>query len=236
MKVGGNVTGSRYSTAMKHIFERIYANNDWAHGSGEGSLPTHTRPYVAFLQKFLRRHSISSVVDFGCGDWQFSRFVDWSRTTYLGYDVVGSVISANRSRYQTSQISFHEVGAPPFDLPAADLLIIKDVLQHWSDRAILDFLPVLANFRFALITNCVNPFGVTENLPIADGGFRYLDVRLNPFHLDAREVFSFSNRRTLWDVPFGRPRWVKKVLLIENTGSFRQTLQSRYEHRLPERR
>jgi SAM-dependent methyltransferase len=202
---------------MKQIFERIYANNDWAHGSGEGSLLTHTRPYIAFLQKFLRRHSISSVVDFGCGDWQFSRFIDWRGTNYRGYDIVGSVISANCSRYQTSRLTFHETVGPPFDLPSADLLIAKDVLQHWSDRAILDFLPVLAKFRFALITNCVSPSGPTENLPIADGGFRYLDLRLRPFHLDAREVFSFSNRQTFWRGLFANSRWVKKVLLVENS-------------------
>lgn len=206
---------------MKTVFERIYANNDWGHGSGEGSLPGHVGPYVAFLRKFLRRNGIRSVVDFGCGDWQFSRLIDWRGIDYRGYDVAGAVISANRSRYQSEHISFHEVAENPGNLPPADLLIVKDVLQHWSDGAIFDFLPRLSRFRFALITNCVNPAGPTENLPIADGGFRYLDLRLAPFRLAAREVLSFSNDRPLRERLFGKPRWTKIVLLVENPGAVR---------------
>lgn len=57
---------------MSKRFEEIYATNEWGHGSGEGSLPVHTRGYVAFLQAFLAEKNITSVVDMGCGDWQFS--------------------------------------------------------------------------------------------------------------------------------------------------------------------
>lgn len=203
---------------MKRVFEHIYEHDMWGNGSGEGSLPVHARPYANFLQRFLRERGIRSVVDFGCGDWQFSRTIDWGQTEYRGYDIVTQVILANRAQYQTERTTFHEIEAPYGDLPRADLLIAKDVLQHWSDRSIFDFLPVLTRFRYALITNCVNPAGPTANLPIKDGAFRYLDLRLPPFNLPAREVFSFTNHRTLADRVFGKPRWRKKVLLIEPSG------------------
>jgi hypothetical protein len=99
-------------------------------------------------------------------------------------------------------------------LPAADLLIAKDVFQHWSDEAVLEFLPVLARFKYALITNCVNPSGPTKNLPIVDGDFRYLDLRLPPFNVAARAVYSFTDYRPILQRPFVPPRWLKKVLLI----------------------
>ncbi|MGH6878682.1 MAG: methyltransferase [Rhizomicrobium sp.] len=200
---------------MKHQFERIYEQNSWGYGSGEGSLPVHVRPYVSFLRQFLRRRHIGSVVDFGCGDWQFSKLVDWSGIEYRGYDIVASVLSANRARYQTGRVSFHEVEPSGYDLPGADLLIVKDVFQHWSDEAIFEFLPRLKNYRYSLVTNCVNPRGTTANQPIADGGFRYLDIRLPPFELNAHEVLSFTNRRPLRDRLFGKPRWLKKALLVE---------------------
>ena len=200
---------------MKQEFERIYAHNSWRHGSGEGSLPIHTRGYISFLQRFLRDHRISSIVDFGCGDWQFSRLIDWGGADYCGYDIVGSVISANIRRFRNSRVSFYEI-EPPFEsLPSADLLIVKDVFQHWSDETIFTFLPVVARFRCALITNCVNPLGPTINQPIADGEFRYLDLRLPPFSVAAREAFSFTNRQTMLERMFGAPRWLKKVLLVE---------------------
>lgn len=201
---------------MKQIFERIYMHNHWGHGSGEGSLAIHAHPYVEFLQRFLRRKRIGSVVDFGCGDWQFSSAIRWGDIEYRGYDIVPAVIAANRQRYQKGRISFHEMGTSLAELPAADLLIVKDVLQHWSNEAISNFLPLISRYRFALITNCVNPAGPTQNVPTADGGFRYLDVRLSPFVVEADEVFSFSNYRPFPKWLFEKPRWVKKVLLVDN--------------------
>jgi len=201
---------------MKQQFEHIYAHNIWGSGSGEGSFLIHARPYVTFLQRFLRERDIRSVVDFGCGDWQFSKAIDWGDIRYRGYDIVASVVLENRKRYQTRHITFHEIGGACDDLPPADLLIVKDVLQHWSDESVLAFLPVISRFRYALITNCVNPLGPTQNLPIEDAGFRYLDLRLPPFNIAAHEAFSFTNQRTLLNRFFGTPRWRKKVLLVQH--------------------
>ncbi|HEY3638481.1 MAG TPA: methyltransferase [Rhizomicrobium sp.] len=208
----------RAQQRMKRQFEYIYAHDVWGNGSGEGSLEIHTRPYVRFLQGFLRDRAIASVVDFGCGDWQFSQTIDWSGIDYRGFDIVPSVILANRAKYQKANIIFHEIEPPYNALPEADLLIVKDVLQHWSDESVFAFLPVLARYRYALVTNCVNPAGSTKNLPIEDAGFRYLDIRLPPFNLAAREVLSFANHRGLRERLFEKPRWLKKVLLVENIG------------------
>jgi SAM-dependent methyltransferase len=202
---------------MKQRFEHIYAHDIWGNGSGEGSLLVHVGPYVTFLQRFLRRRHIKSVVDFGCGDWQFSKTIDWSGIDYRGYDIVAPVIRENRAKHQTERITFYEIAAPFGDLPRADLLIVKDVLQHWSDESVRAFLPVISRFRHALVTNCVNPSGPTVNLPIEDAGFRYLDLRLPPFNVAAQEVFSFTNRRTLSNRLFGTPRWRKSVLLFQSS-------------------
>ena len=201
---------------MKQQFEYIYAHDVWGNGSGEGSLPVHVRPYLRFLERFIRARAIGSVVDFGCGDWQFSRLIDWGEISYRGFDIVTSVIQENRQRYQSDHITFHQIESP-LELPGADLLIVKDVLQHWSDNSVQAFLPLLSRFRYALVTNCVNPAGPTKNDPIEDGGFRYLDLRLPPFNIAARQVFSFSNYRNLRERIFEKPRWRKKVFLVEHS-------------------
>jgi hypothetical protein len=200
---------------MSNRFEQIYATNKWGHGSGEGSLPEHTKGYVAFLQRFLLENGITSVVDMGCGDWQFSRTIQWGSIRYRGYDVVRSVIERNIEQYSAPNISFHLYSGNSEELPPADLLISKDVLQHLSDRAIAKVLPCLDRFKYSLLTNCVNPMGTTVPTDIVDGDFRYLDLRMPPFNLAAREVYSFHNAM----IPLVRllkaPRWVKRVLLVE---------------------
>jgi hypothetical protein len=150
---------------------------------------------------------------------------------YCGFDVVPSVISRNQRNYASRNIDFQLYSGNPDELPKADLLLAKDVLQHWSNQSIAAFLPVLARYRFALITNDVNPRGPTANIDIEDGGYRYLDLRLPPFQLSATEVYSFTSndmgffnqlvlggvRSTLrWSVTFCRPVWIKRVLLVES--------------------
>jgi len=200
---------------MSKRFEEIYATNEWGHGSGEGSLPVHTRGYVAFLQAFLAENSITSVVDMGCGDWQFSRSIQWGNIRYRGYDVVRSVIEENTRKYSAPNISFHLYSGNADELPPADLLISKDVLQHLSDNTITKVLPSLNRFRYSLLTNCVNPNGTTVPSDIADGGFRYLDLRLPPFNLAADEVYCFNNAMNPIERIFKGPRWKKRVLLID---------------------
>jgi SAM-dependent methyltransferase len=196
---------------MEAKFEAIYANNTWGQGSGEGSYAVHTLGYVAFLQRFLAKHSIRTVLDFGCGDWQFSQSIDWGDVHYVGVDIVESVIKANQRRFGAANIEFR-LRTTDEPLPDADLLITKDVLQHWSNAKVQAFLPQLYRYRYALVTNCVNPRGPTVNGDIQDGDFRYLDLRLTPFNLNAKPVYSFANSRVL--PLFRRPIWRKQVLLV----------------------
>ena len=201
---------------MRHRFEEIYANNEWGTGSGEGSAQVHTRGYVRFLRRFLRVRRIRSVVDLGCGDWQFSQLVDWTGLQYRGYDIVPSVIERNERTFSASNVRFHHVSTSWSELPAADLLIAKDLLQHWSQSTILEWLPTLRRYRFSLITNCVEPRGPTKNDDCPDGGFRHLDIRLPPFHVPAAQVYTFTNARPVWK-RLRPPRWRKAVLLVRQT-------------------
>lgn len=204
---------------MKAIFEQVYADNAWKFGSGEGSRPSQTRGYVDFLQRFLRERRIRSVVDFGCGDWQFSRRVDWSGIDYVGLDVVPGVVRRNQRRHGCASIRFREVAGAGDSLPDADLLLVKDVLQHWSNVEVARFLPRLAPFRYALVTNCVHPSGRTLNRDVETGDFRPLDLREPPFLLPAAEVYAFEHRRPALLRPFTGPRWRKNVLLLEHGGA-----------------
>ena len=84
-------------TNIKNEFTNIYEKELWGRGkgSGAGSRPKFNVPYITFLENFLRDNNIKSVIDFGCGDWQFSQYIDWGNVNYLGLDVVDFVIERN---------------------------------------------------------------------------------------------------------------------------------------------
>lgn len=180
---------------IQERFEEIYARNEWLYGSGEGSLLAHNLSYIAFLEGFLAEYQIKSVVDLGCGDWQFSEFVNWGDVSYRGYDVVSQIIAANDERFSDDDTKFILYSGEPSELPSADLLIAKDVLQHLSDARVAEVLRHLPRFRYALVTNSLDPHGETINRDTPDGGGRYLDITKPPFNIEAEIVFEFKKKQ-----------------------------------------
>ncbi len=137
----------------KEIFTEIYKNDTWG-GSGGGSLPEVTEQYRKLIQDFLKEKNIKSVVDFGCGDWMFSRYIDWSGVHYLGTDCVQSVIDANKKIFGKVFVTFK---CSEHVSERGDLLILKDILQHWSNEKVYEFLrDAKKRFKYILITNTSN--------------------------------------------------------------------------------
>lgn len=175
------------------IFDDIYRSDAWSGGSGMGSREELTRDYRTFLQYFLNDNHIKSVVDLGCGDWQFSRHMDWTGIDYTGLDV--SALALERAQaFARPGIRFAQVNAVTDPLPAAEILIVKDVLQHWSNADIQAFLPQLRNYRGALITNGFPPHAmghVNVDMPTS-ANFRPVDLSAPPFNLPGKYVFAFQ--------------------------------------------
>jgi len=176
---------------MENKFSKIYTKNEWGYGSGVGSLPLNNIDYIKFLRMFIERNSIHSVVDFGCGDWQFSRFVGWQSVSYTGFDIVESVVAQNQAVFATGQISFH-LFTPDTELPKADLFICKDVFQHLPNGIIQQYLRAFkARSRFLLITNDDWPAEHLINTEIEEGGWRPLRLDRQPFSEVAPVVLSW---------------------------------------------
>lgn len=200
---------------MRKTFSFIYEHNAWTFGSGLGSLPQTTLKYRYFLEQFIAERNIASVVDFGCGDWQFSRYIYWWEARYTGYDTVPGLIETNRARFAADDVEFLVSPESFTDLKPAELLIVKDVLQHWPDDAVLPFLSAArAIYPTILITNSTSP-AERLNTDIRLGQFRPLDLRLPPFSIDAECPLEYSVRCTM---PDGTPGdFTKNTLLVTGT-------------------
>lgn len=186
--------------ARRRAFEVIYAERGWGRDpqgkgtSGSGSTLEFTRLYRVFLQDFLAAHAIRSVVDAGCGDWQFSQAIDWSGIDYLGLDIVAPLIEANRKRHGAPNIRFAVADIVRDELPSADLLIVKDVLQHLSDADISRFLAQLPRYRHVLIVNDVHPDSLTGGPKnIRSGEFRTFDPSQPPHSLRGTKVLAWRH-------------------------------------------
>ena len=182
---------------VESIFDFIYTRAVWGGGSGAGSDLSRTVLYIAYVQALMDKHDVRSVVDLGCGDWRFSRYLDFSGRDYTGFDVVPSIVAANREAFGAANIRFEQADLsthPAF--PACDLILCKDVLQHLSNGRVSAILSKCVAARRALITNDYHP----ENSDCRDGETRPLDVRAPPFGFSSRPVLRFGRKVSfLWE-------------------------------------
>ena len=182
------------------VFEKIYTENAWGKGSGDGSTPEATIEYRAFLTKFLADHKddIKTIADIGSGDWQFSRLMDWSNHDYTGYDCVATLVETNNRTFAGSNVRFRHLDILTEELPMVyDLIILKDVLQHWTNGAIVRTLTRLQKkAKYILVTNCADQARYTcQDTPL--GGMRALSSSMVPLILfDAKPLITFGRKES----------------------------------------
>ena len=81
--------------ALKDKFTNIIENKGWYSGGtetpcGYGSTLRGIERFnlVEVISDFIKENEIRSVVDVGCGDFNWMRFVEFHDAAYLGYDIV----------------------------------------------------------------------------------------------------------------------------------------------------
>jgi glycosyltransferase involved in cell wall biosynthesis len=188
-------------------FSAIYDHKAWGEGSGWGSHPINSVDYVRFISNFIKLNRVRSVIEIGCGDWQFSRFIDYGGASYVGYDIVESVVVDNRTRFAAQGISFELLTTETIFEPA-DLLICKDVLQHLPNALVVHYLQAFRGMaRMCLITND----GIPEddvNIDILTTNCRPIRLDCPPFQTAASVVFTWD---LVWDL---NPRGSRKFVWL----------------------
>jgi hypothetical protein len=172
------------SVVPEQIFTRIYATNGWGKGSGPGSDPNNAKPYLSLLQTYLNHHDINTIYDLGCGDWQLMSVLKIpGYKKYHGYDLVKNIIDFNIENYQQANVSFYHIhDLSEFKGKSGDLLIVKDVIQHWPNTDIIIFIKeILPRFKYALITNDYSD--IKFNQKIAYGMVKEINLEGEPFNM-----------------------------------------------------
>jgi SAM-dependent methyltransferase len=189
-------------------FRHIYETDHWKGGSGAGSAVDATEAYRRVLETVVASSDVRTIVDAGCGDWQFSQLVDWAGKQYTGVDIVPEVVAANRAAFARDTVDFVAADIRTERLPSADLLVCKDVLQHWDVQSVQRFLARnRGRYRYALITNDLASVHIAPEMLNADipiGHWRTLDLERPPFGLAAQWRFDFDIRG----------EWTKRSLLF----------------------
>lgn len=186
----------------EEVFHGWYASG--GEGSGPGSSAAYTARFREFLETFMHDRGVRTVVDYGCGDWQWAKLVKWGDRRYHGFDIVESLVDKLRAAYGRDDRAFTHVADPEsFVPPECDLLICKDVLQHLpTEEAISLVRRFEARAKHLLWVNDRSPNPAANNAECVRGGYRYLDLSRPPFSLDGAVAFEFgfqpNNKVAFW--------------------------------------
>jgi methyltransferase family protein len=141
------------------VFTEAYETNVWGGQpgelySGDGSGEEFAGPYCAYLRDFISRSGPAhvTIVDLGCGDFRVGRELVSSATDYIGVDVVPALIERNRRAYGAANVAFACADIVNDELPAGDVCLLRQVLQHLSNAEIQRIIPKLAQYRDVFVT------------------------------------------------------------------------------------
>ena len=177
------------STAQ--VFTKIYAENHWGRStdptqaffSGSGSHdPIIVNGYVEAVRKLLSTFEEKpSVVDLGCGDFSIGSRIRDLCNQYIACDIVEPLILFNRKKYKELNVDFMVLDLTVNELPKADLVFIRQVLQHLPNDLICNAVEkISSSYKYLVLTehlpkikdfqaNLDKPAGRGIRLPLQSG-------------------------------------------------------------------
>ena len=147
---------------MHQIYElNLWGGTAFDFYSGSGSHDNEiVNPYLESIISFLEKHNRPLIVcDLGCGDFNIGKQLTKYSKKYIAIDIVKTLIDRNKKLYQADNLEFYCLDIAKDELPVADCIILRQVLQHLSNVEILSTVKKLSNYKYIILT---------EHLPIGD--------------------------------------------------------------------
>jgi SAM-dependent methyltransferase len=204
--------------SVGEAFSTIYRSQAWGSRqdrpfcSGDGSIREEVvGPYCHMIRAFIEANNIKRVVDLGCGDFGVGSRLISSDVHYTGIDVVPDLISYNQEHFGCPSVEFRCLNVIDDDLPAGDLCLVRQVLQHLSNGQIQKTMKSLSRYRYVIVTEHVysgdglrrnrdKPQGPGTRIPKRSGVF----LESPPFNCPAKVVL---------EVPLAKNETLRSVVI-----------------------
>jgi len=192
----------------KKAMEQVYEMNLWGSNtskfySGEGSHNADiVLPYINAIASFLNPFNKSlTICDLGCGDFNVGKELVKYANKYIAIDIVTELINYNKEKFKEDNLEFHCLDIAVANLPFADCVLLRQVLQHLSNNEVKDVVKKILKFKYVILTEHLPEGGFIPNKDIISGqGIRLkkqsgLDLLAPPFNLKIKkqkELLSIS--------------------------------------------
>jgi len=149
--------------------------------SGPGSSLEETAALRKSLPGLFQTYGVKRLIDVPCGNFFWFQHVNHDLKSYKGYDIVKEVIEEDNRRFADEVHSFEVMNCLDGDLGAADMILVRDLLIHFSNDDIFRFFKNLqqSDITYILTTS----YRETEkNEKVETGMPRPVNLCLAPFN------------------------------------------------------
>jgi len=183
---------------MTQIYDlNLWGGKEFDFYSGAGSHDIKiVQPYLDAVISFLNSHNNSlTVCDLGCGDFNIGKQLTKYTSHYIGVDIVDTLIERNKTLFKEDNLEFHCLDIAKDELPTANCIILRQVLQHLSNSEIQDIVRKLAAYKYVILTEHIPMSSFIPNKDIISGqGIRLkqnsgIDLLELPFNLKVKEEY-----------------------------------------------
>jgi len=177
---------------MNQIYDmHLWGGNEFDFYSGDGSHnPKIINPYIDAVIGFIESFNAPLVMcDLGCGDFNIGKHLVKYTKRYIAVDIVEALIKRNKKVFKAGHLEFHCLNIVKDNLPSADCIILRQVLQHLSNVEIQRIVEKLANYNYVILTEHLPLGNFIPNKDIISGqGIRLkqssgVDILEPPFNL-----------------------------------------------------
>ena len=213
---------------LNELFSSVYSNNVWntenqlneTFYSGIGS---RNKDIILQYQNAIREFFKSlkydlKILDLGCGDFYIHSDLVNLSSDYIAIDIVPELIEYNKKKYSNLKVSFLNLDITKNNLPDANIVLIREVLQHLSNKNINNVLENIKknNYKHIILTE-VLPLddnfiankdfidGPHTRMSFLDSG---IDITKKPFN------FNYKNKIKLLEIKIKNYRLVTMIYEI----------------------
>lgn len=182
--------------AMTQIYDmKLWGGKAFDFYSGDGSHnPEIINPYLEQIISFFKSFNEPiTVCDLGSGDFNIGKHLTKYTKKYIAIDIVASLIKRNKILFKSDCLEFYCLDITKDELPKADCIILRQVLQHLSNTDILTIVQKLKNYKYVILTEHIPLGNFTPNKDIISGqGIRLkhnsgVDLMKGPFNFKVKE-------------------------------------------------
>ena len=159
------------------VFARIYKIGMWggAESSGDGSNQGESKPWVDIVTTLCHLAGWKKIVDLASGDGRVTKLLPAG--DLVGVEVYGPHVARLRAECPRVCWLHFDIDQQRESLPTGDVALLKDVLQHWPNKLVREWLTwarSCGKWKYVLI--CGDCQQATDDGDCILGGYRPLDI------------------------------------------------------------